>query len=79
LAGIVGLSLPQFLWYDSLGTVLWVGSGIALGLAFSGEIEQGISAAVHLGPAVGLVLMGSVSGYAVYKALCRSFLKPQMR
>jgi membrane protein DedA with SNARE-associated domain len=79
LAGIVGLSLPQFLWYDSLGTVLWVGSGIALGFVFSGEIEQGISAAVHLGPAVGLVLMGSVSGYAVYKALCRSFLKPQMR
>jgi membrane protein DedA with SNARE-associated domain len=79
LAGIVGLSLPQFLWYDSLGTMLWVGSGITLGLAFSSEIEQGLSAAVHLGPAVGLALAGSVSGYAVYKALCRLSSRPQMR
>jgi membrane protein DedA with SNARE-associated domain len=79
LAGIVGLSLPQFLWYDSLGTMLWVASGITLGYAFSSELEQGVSAALHLGPAGGLVLLGSVSGYAVYKALCRSFPKPQMR
>ena len=80
LAGVVGLSLPQFLWYDSLGTVLWAGSGIALGLAFSGELEQGMLAALHLGPAVGLALLGSVSGYAVYKALGRwSSPKPQMR
>jgi membrane protein DedA with SNARE-associated domain len=79
LAGIVGLSLPQFLWYDSLGTMLWVGSGIAFGVAFSGELEQGVLAAVHVGPAVGLVLLGSVSGYVVYKALWRSSPKPQMR
>jgi len=70
-AGIVGLSMPRFLWYDSFGTVLWVGSGIALGFGFSSELEQGVSMAVHLDSAVGLAMLGSVVGYVVYKGLPR--------
>ena len=36
LAGIVGLSVPQYLLFNGLGTLLWVGTGLGLGLAFSG-------------------------------------------
>jgi membrane protein DedA with SNARE-associated domain/rhodanese-related sulfurtransferase len=32
LAGIVGLSVPQFLLFNGLGTLLWVGTGLGLGL-----------------------------------------------
>jgi membrane protein DedA with SNARE-associated domain len=69
LAGIVGLSWPLFLWYSSLGTLLWVGSGIGLGYMFSGQLEQALSMAGHVGLTVGLILLASVMGYVVYKAL----------
>jgi membrane protein DedA with SNARE-associated domain len=69
LAGIVGVSVPLFLWYDILGTLLWVGSGIGFGYALSGQLEQALTLAGHVAPTVGLVLLGSVMGCVVYKAL----------
>ena len=69
LAGIVGLRVPQYLLYNGLGTILWVGSGIGLGYVFSDQLEQALSLTARLGPAVGLILLGSVIGYVVYKAL----------
>jgi len=72
LSGIVGFTVPLFLWYDGLGTLLWVASGIAVGYAFSGELEQGISVAAHLAPTVGIALVGVGIGYFGYKALKRS-------
>ncbi len=49
LAGIVGLRMPQYLLYNGLGTILWVGSGIGLGYAFSDQLEQAVSVVAHLG------------------------------
>lgn len=69
LAGIVGLRVPQYLLYNGLGTILWVGSGIGLGYVFSDQLEQALSLTARLGPTVGLILLGSVIGYVVYKAL----------
>jgi len=71
LAGIVGLRVPHYLLYNGLGTVLWVGSGIGLGYVFSNQLEQALSVAAHVGPTVGLVLLGGVIGYVIYKALHR--------
>jgi membrane protein DedA with SNARE-associated domain len=71
LAGTVGVSVSLFLWYDSLGTLLWVGSAIALGYAFSSELDQAVSLAVHVGPAFGLILLAGMIGYITYKALQR--------
>ncbi len=69
LAGIVGLRVPQYLLYNGLGTVLWVGSGIGLGYVFSDQLEHALSLVAQLGPTVGLFLFGSVTSYVVYKAL----------
>ncbi len=69
LAGIVGLAVPQFLLYNGLGTILWVGSGIGLGYVFSDQLEQTLSLVAQLGPTVGLILLGGVTSYVVYKAL----------
>ena len=69
LAGIVGLRASQYLFYNGLGTVLWVGSGIGLGYVFSDQLEQAVSLIAHLGSTVGLILLVGVTGYIVYKAL----------
>jgi len=71
LAGIVGLSVPQYLLYNGLGTLLWVGSGIGLGYLFSDQLEQAVSLSAHIGPTIGLILLGGVTGYVGYKALNR--------
>jgi membrane protein DedA with SNARE-associated domain/rhodanese-related sulfurtransferase len=68
LAGIVGLSVPQYLLYNSVGTLLWVGSGIGLGYVLSDQLEQTLSLSAQIGPALGLALVGAVMAYMVYKA-----------
>ncbi|MEP6960245.1 MAG: VTT domain-containing protein [Nitrospirota bacterium] len=71
LAGIVGLRLPQYLIYNGLGTVLWVSFGIGVGYAFSDQLEQAVSVVAYLGPAMALVLLGSVAVYVIAKVLHR--------
>src|SRR5260221_1673582 len=39
LAGVVRMRLWRFLLFDTLGAVLWAGTCLGLGYAFSGEIE----------------------------------------
>jgi membrane protein DedA with SNARE-associated domain/rhodanese-related sulfurtransferase len=71
LAGIVGLRLPPYLMYNGLGTVLWVSSGIGVGYAFSDQLEQAVSVVAYLGPAMALILFGSVAVYVIAKVLHR--------
>jgi membrane protein DedA with SNARE-associated domain/rhodanese-related sulfurtransferase len=71
LAGIVGLRLPQYLLYNGLGTVLWVSSGIGVGYAFNDQLEQAVSVVAYLGPAMALILLGSVAVYVIAKVLHR--------
>jgi membrane protein DedA with SNARE-associated domain/rhodanese-related sulfurtransferase len=69
LAGIMGLSVPQYLLYNGLGTLLWVGSGIGLGYLFTDQLEQALSMTAHWGLTVGLILLITVSSYAIYRIL----------
>ncbi len=69
LAGIMGLSVSQYLLYNGLGTLLWVGSGIGLGYLFTDQLEQALSMTAHWGLTVGLVLLVSMTIYAIYKML----------
>jgi membrane protein DedA with SNARE-associated domain/rhodanese-related sulfurtransferase len=69
LAGIVGLSVPQYLLYNGLGTLLWVGSGIGLGYLFTDQLEQALSMTAQLGLTVGLILLVGMTSYAIYKML----------
>ncbi len=71
LAGIMGLGMPQYLLYNGIGTMLWVGSGIGFGLVFSNQLDQALKIATNLGPTVALTLLGMLVGYMVYKALHR--------
>jgi membrane protein DedA with SNARE-associated domain/rhodanese-related sulfurtransferase len=71
LAGIVGLTVPQYLLFNGLGTLLWVGTGIGLGLAFTDQLEEALAMSVHIGPTVGVAALVAVMGYVVYKAVNR--------
>jgi membrane protein DedA with SNARE-associated domain/rhodanese-related sulfurtransferase len=71
LAGIVGLTVPQYLLFNGLGTLLWVGIGIGLGMAFSDQLEEALLMSAQIGPTVGLLLFTGVIGYVVYKAVNR--------
>ena len=71
LAGIVGLTVPQYLLFNGLGTLLWVGTGIGLGMAFSDQLEQALLMSTQIGPAIGLIVLTGLVGYVVYKAVNR--------
>lgn len=71
LAGIVGLSVLQYLLFNGLGTLFWVGTGIGLGIAFSDQLEEALSMTLQIGPAVSLTMTAAVIGYVIYKAVHR--------
>ena len=71
LAGIVGLRMPQYLLYNGAGTILWVGSGIGIGYAFSDHLDQAVSVLAYLGPTLAMILLGSVAAYVIAKVLHR--------
>ena len=71
LAGIVGLSVPQYLLFNGLGTLLWVGTGIGIGLVFSDQLEQALLMGAQIGPTVGLTVFVAIMGYVVYKMVHR--------
>jgi len=71
LAGIVGLTVPQYLLFNGLGTLLWVGTGIGLGIVFSDQLEEALEMSAQIGPIVGLVVVIAVMGYVIFKAVLR--------
>jgi membrane protein DedA with SNARE-associated domain/rhodanese-related sulfurtransferase len=71
LAGIVGLSVPQYLLFNGLGTLLWAGTGIGLGWMFSDQVEQALTISAQIGPTIGLTLIAAAISYLGYKAAHR--------
>ncbi|BFU94744.1 MAG: conserved membrane protein of unknown function [Nitrospira sp.] len=71
LAGIVGLRLSQFLLFNGVGTVLWVGTGLGLGYMFTDQLERALSVSAGLGPIVGLFAAVGAIGYVVLRVLNR--------
>ena len=72
LAGIMGLRMSRYFLYNGIGVVLWVGTGIGLGMAFSNQLEQALAMAANLGPTVALTFLGMLAGYMAYKAIHRA-------
>jgi hypothetical protein len=68
LAGGGAVSLPKFLFYDLLGSILWCGTYLGLGYLFRGELEY---IALFLGQfkwLLGLVLLVVIPiGYIAFK------------
>jgi membrane protein DedA with SNARE-associated domain/rhodanese-related sulfurtransferase len=79
LAGNSGFSIPRFLFYDGIGSLLYVGSFILVGVLFSRQLEAIIAALASLGTgALGLV-GGLVVLYIGYKYFQRYRLLRELR
>lgn len=68
LAGVVGLGPLRFFLYDSIGTALWVGSGLGLGYAFGAAAPETAANLVHMTPIAGLTMVILLIGYVGVKA-----------
>ena len=79
LAGIVGISVPMFLLWDGLGTVLWVGSGIGLGYFFSGQLEEAVAYLSHAGTVIAALASFAVASYVAWKLARRYHLAHRVK
>jgi membrane protein DedA with SNARE-associated domain len=76
LAGVFHMRARRFLLYDVLGTVLWAGSFLGLGYAFSGEIERVAERLENLGGGLLVLVLAAFAAYIAYKYFARqSFLR----
>lgn len=79
LAGNSGVSAPRFLFFDGLGSLLYGGGFILVGVLFSHQLDQIIGALTGLGgDALGLVA-GLVAVYIAYKDFQRHRLLSELR
>src|SRR5438093_2349728 len=79
LAGSSGVGAPRFFFFDGLGSLLYAGCFIVLGVLFSHQLEQVIVALASLGrSALGLVV-GLVALYIGYKYYQRQRLLKELR
>jgi membrane protein DedA with SNARE-associated domain/rhodanese-related sulfurtransferase len=67
LAGIFHMRFARFLLFDSAGAGLWAGTFLALGFAFSEQIERIADHAAALGGGLLVILIGALAGYIGYK------------
>jgi membrane protein DedA with SNARE-associated domain/rhodanese-related sulfurtransferase len=67
LAGALRLELRTFLLYDAAGSALRAGAGLALGLAFHGEVAWLLARLAHLGGHAMLILGALLGGYVAYR------------
>jgi len=79
LAGSSGLSTPRFLFFDGLGSLLYAGGFILLGVLFSQQLEQVIGALAGLGRGALGVVVGLAGLYIGYKYFQRHRLLNELR
>jgi rhodanese-related sulfurtransferase len=71
MAGVVHMKPWRFLLFDALGALLWAGTFLGLGYAFSGEIERLAASLETMGGVAVAVFSAGVAGYVAYKVFAR--------
>ena len=79
MAGSSGVSAPRFFVFDVLGSLLYAGSFILVGLLFSHQLEQVIDALAGLGRGALGVVAGLAALYIGYKYFQRRRLLNELR
>jgi membrane protein DedA with SNARE-associated domain/rhodanese-related sulfurtransferase len=79
LAGNAGVSTPRFVFFDGLGSLLYAGCFILLGVLFSRQLEQIIDALTGLGHSALAVVGGLVAFYLGFKYFQRQRLLKELR
>ena len=79
LAGIFHMRPRRFLLFDACGSLLWAGTFLGLGFAFSGEIERIAERALSLGGWLLVLLIAALVSYISYKFIARQRFMRQLR
>ncbi len=79
LAGIFRMRLPRFLFFDAIGSALWVGAFVGLGYAFSDQLETVANRALTLGSGLLVLVVGAFGGYIAWKYVKRRRFLRQLR
>ena len=79
MAGLSGVNAGRFFFFDTLGSLLYAGCFIVLGIVFAHQLEQVISALASLGSGALALLAGIVVLYLGYKYLQRRRLLKDLR
>jgi rhodanese-related sulfurtransferase len=74
-----GIGLGQFLVFDAVGSVLYGGGLLVLGVVFRDQLDQVLAALVKLGNGGLIAIAGLVPAYIGFKYLQRSRLLRQLR
>jgi membrane protein DedA with SNARE-associated domain/rhodanese-related sulfurtransferase len=67
LAGVSRVPLRRFLLFDVLGALLWSGSYIAVGFAFSARLERALASLSFLGGGLFALLLIALGAYVLWK------------
>jgi membrane protein DedA with SNARE-associated domain len=79
LAGIFHMRARRFLLFDSAGTLLWAGTFLGLGYAFSGQIDWVAEHLASLGGWLLVLLLGVFGAYITYKYVARQRFLRELR
>ncbi|MGO8699246.1 MAG: DedA family protein/thiosulfate sulfurtransferase GlpE [Limisphaerales bacterium] len=79
LAGNSGFSLARFLFFDGIGSLLYVGCLLLVGVLFSHQLEAIIAALAGLGTGALAVVGGMIALYIGYKYFQRHRLLRELR
>ena len=79
LAGIFAVGRARFALYDLAGVVLWAGTWMAIGYAFSDAIVLVTERAAKLGRLLGVVVAAALGGYILVKYVRRRLFLRNLR
>ena len=79
LAGVVRQPVGAFVFYDTLGSLVWCGSAVALGYLFRNAVDDVLLALVQFGRIGGLAIVVALVLYVAYKWFQRQSLIRSLR
>lgn len=71
LAGSSGVSIPRFLFFDGISSLLYCGSFLLVGFVFSNQVEQIVAALASLGTGALVLAVALLVAYITYKYVQR--------
>jgi membrane protein DedA with SNARE-associated domain/rhodanese-related sulfurtransferase len=67
MSGALGVSTPRFLAYSITGSLLWSGTGVALGMYFHRSVDQVLTMMSTMGTTALLIVLGLLGLFVMYK------------
>lgn len=67
LAGIIGMQLGRFLFFDTAGALLYFGSFLVAGYVFSNQLEEVATRVAGLGFILLVIIVAALAGYIGWK------------